>query len=116
MAKPPLPAAAEEYDRSCFVHVLRRRSSEACRAMRARRIAANIAKLPELLKRPQYCPRAARSPHQSPRAAMTRIILTIGLLVAAVLFLYWLGAFDLPISIARWWIGGHGRRRRRAPR
>jgi len=22
----------------------------------------------------------------------------------------WLGAFDLPISITRWWIGGHGRR------
>jgi hypothetical protein len=41
---------------------------------------------------------------------MPRIIATIGLLVAAVLFLYWLGAFDLPISIARWWIGGHGRR------
>jgi hypothetical protein len=40
---------------------------------------------------------------------MTRIILTIGLLVAAVLFLYW-QAFDLLISIARWWIGGHGRR------
>ena len=41
---------------------------------------------------------------------MTRIIVTIGLLVAAVLYLYWLGAFDLPISIARWCIGGHGRR------
>ena len=41
---------------------------------------------------------------------MIRIIVTIGLLVAAVLYLYWLGAFDLPISIARWWIGGHGRR------
>ena len=40
---------------------------------------------------------------------MIRIIATIGLLVAAVLFLYWLGAFDLPISIARWWVGGHGR-------
>ena len=37
---------------------------------------------------------------------MARIIVTIGLLVAAVLYLYWLGAFDLP----RWWIGGHGRR------
>jgi hypothetical protein len=42
--------------------------------------------------------------------AMIRVIVTIGLLVAAVLYLYWLGAFDLPISIARWWIGGHGRR------
>jgi hypothetical protein len=41
---------------------------------------------------------------------VTRIIVTIGLLVAAVLYLYWLGAFDLPISITRWWIGGHGRR------
>ena len=41
---------------------------------------------------------------------MIRIIATIGLLVAAVLFLYWLGAFDLRISIARWWIGGHGGR------
>jgi len=41
---------------------------------------------------------------------MIRIIATIGLLVATVLFLYWLAAFDLPISIARWWIGGHGRR------
>ena len=29
---------------------------------------------------------------------MIRIIVTIGLLVAAVLYLYWLGAFDLPIS------------------
>ena len=42
--------------------------------------------------------------------AMTRIIAPIGLLVAAVLCLNWLGAFDPPISIARWWIGGHGRR------
>jgi hypothetical protein len=41
---------------------------------------------------------------------MIRTIVTIGLLVAAVLYLYWLGAFDLPISIARGWIGGHGRR------
>ena len=41
---------------------------------------------------------------------MIRIIVTIGLLVAAVLYYSWLGAFDLPISIARWWIGGHGRR------
>ena len=41
---------------------------------------------------------------------MIRTIVTTGLLVAAVLYLYWLGAFDLPISIARWWIGGHGRR------
>jgi hypothetical protein len=39
-----------------------------------------------------------------------RIIVTIGLLVAAVLYLYWLGAFDLPINIARWWMGGHGGR------
>ena len=35
---------------------------------------------------------------------MILIIATIGLLVAAVLFLYWLGAFDLPISIAPWWM------------
>jgi hypothetical protein len=41
---------------------------------------------------------------------MIRIIVTIGLLLVAVLYLYWLGAFDLPISIARWWIGGHGGR------
>jgi hypothetical protein len=41
---------------------------------------------------------------------MIRTIVTIGLLVAAVLYLYWLGAFDLPIRIARWWIGGHGGR------
>ena len=34
---------------------------------------------------------------------MIRIIVTIGLLVAAVLYLHWLGAFDLPISIARCW-------------
>ena len=52
--------------------------------------------------------RADRHHHQE--ATVTRIIVTIGLLVAAVLYLYWLGAFDLPISIARWWIGGHGRR------
>ena len=32
---------------------------------------------------------------------MIRIIVTIGLLVAAVLYLYWLGAFDLPISAIR---------------
>ena len=43
---------------------------------------------------------------------MIRTIVTIGLLVAAVLYLYlyWLVAFDLPITIARWWIGGHGGR------
>jgi hypothetical protein len=44
---------------------------------------------------------------------MIRTTVTIGLLVAAVLYLYWLGAFDLPITIARWWIGGHGGRWRR---
>ena len=49
-----------------------------------------------------------REHHQG--GTMIRTIVTIGLLVAAVLYLYWLGAFDLPISIARWWIGGHGRR------
>ena len=30
---------------------------------------------------------------------MIRTIVTIVLLVAAVLYLYWLGAFDLPITI-----------------
>ena len=50
------------------------------------------------------------SPRYHQGGTMIRIIATIGLLVATVLFLYWLGAFDLPISIARWWIGGHGRR------
>ena len=41
---------------------------------------------------------------------MIRTIVTIGLLVAAVLYLYWLGGIDLPITIERWWIGGHGGR------
>jgi hypothetical protein len=41
---------------------------------------------------------------------MRQLIVTVALMIAAVLVLYWLGAFDLPISIARWWIGGHGRR------
>jgi hypothetical protein len=41
---------------------------------------------------------------------MIRIVVTIGVLIGAVLLLYWLGEFDLPISIARWWIGGHGGR------
>ena len=41
---------------------------------------------------------------------MIRTIVTIGLLVAAVLYLYWLGAFHGPISIPRWWIFGHGSR------
>ena len=49
-------------------------------------------------------------PHHHQGDATIRTIVTVGLLVAVVLYLYWLGAFDLPISIARWWIGGHGRR------
>jgi hypothetical protein len=53
---------------------------------------------------------AKLNPHHHQGDAMIRTIVTIGLLVAAVLYLYWLGAFDLSISIARWWIGGHGRR------
>ena len=40
---------------------------------------------------------------------MIRIIVTIGLLVVAVLYLYWLGSFDLPITIA------HARARISAP-
>jgi hypothetical protein len=38
-----------------------------------------------------------------------RLLVTAGLLIAAVLLLYWLGAYDFPISVARWWSSGHGR-------
>jgi hypothetical protein len=37
-----------------------------------------------------------------------RLLLTAALMIAAVFVLYWIGAFDLPITIARWWTGGHG--------
>jgi hypothetical protein len=26
---------------------------------------------------------------------------------AAIILLWWLGAFDLPLTVARWWSGGH---------
>jgi hypothetical protein len=29
------------------------------------------------------------------------------LLIAAIIVLWWLGAFDLPLAVARWWSGGH---------
>ena len=38
-----------------------------------------------------------------------RLLWTAGLLIAALLLLYWLGAYDFPILVARWWSGGHGR-------
>jgi hypothetical protein len=37
-----------------------------------------------------------------------RLLWTAGLLIAATLVLYWLGAYDFPIIVARWWSGGHG--------
>jgi hypothetical protein len=37
-----------------------------------------------------------------------RLLVTTALLIAVLLVLYWLGAYDFPILVARWWTGGHG--------
>ena len=37
-----------------------------------------------------------------------RLLGTAGMLIAAPLLVYWLGAYDFPILVARWWSGGHG--------